>query len=239
MLYDPDLSKYMKTLDEINELLRDVRASYPDVPLQLTSDESHGSLIWTATTVLPHDSSDINHESSAESKNEDQVFLTLYDPKKNPDVSKLNELIKAGIGISEEQNTDLKPTYVNMVEWLEKYVKSEQFIKMYSDEKNLELVAEATFWTVNLGLDKLIAKMSHQEISKFQPMTEGRLTTTERTTLINKVCDKLTKPAFSFESSYALGQAAWAVYVKNNSYEKLIAENEASTQERPLKKRKM
>ncbi|MCX7114508.1 MAG: hypothetical protein NTW08_01130 [Gammaproteobacteria bacterium] len=66
--------------------------------------------------------------------------------------------------------------------------------------------------------------MSYAEIRKFQPLGERFSKETERARLINDVCAKLVKPAMSHEASFALGQAAWCVYVHHNSFEKMKEE---------------
>lgn len=162
-----------------------------------------------------------SQKDSSNKKNESGFFLKLFNPKNPSDIKALNAIIDSEIARADEENKPLNLTHAKMVEWLKKYVNSPEFLKSYTNERSLELVAEATFWSVKLGLEPLLAKMSYSEIRKFQPLSERFLETTERTTFINDVCKKLVKPAISFEISYAIGQAAWCVYMHNNSFQKL------------------
>jgi hypothetical protein len=66
--------------------------------------------------------------------------------------------------------------------------------------------------------------MSYAEIRSFEPLAERHFKKTERTDLIDDVCKKLVKPAMSYEASYALGQAAYCIYIHHNSYDKLKEE---------------
>ncbi len=158
--------------------------------------------------------------------------LRLFNPSSPPHIEALNTAIDAEVIQRDEKNKPLNKTYVKMIEWLKLYVNSPDFLASYSDQRSLELVAEATFWSVKLGLEEHLAKMSYEEIRKFQPLKERFLKTTERSVLINEVCKKLTKPATSHEASYALGQAAWCVYIHHNTFKKVEDEEKtyASTQ---------
>jgi hypothetical protein len=137
--------------------------------------------------------------------------LRLSNPSNPPHIEALNAVIE----------TIQRDAYVKMAEWLKLYVRCPDYLALISDEYSLELVAEATFWAVKLGLEEHLAKMSYAEIRKFQPLKERFLKNTERSALINDVCRKLTKPSMSHEASYALGEAAWCVYMHHNTFKKL------------------
>mgnify|MGYP003647134022 CR=1 FL=1 len=162
-------------------------------------------------------------------KNNTGLGVGFFNMRKPNDVQALNAIIDTQIAENEAANQSLKPTHAKMVEWLKSYVNEDRFIASFTSqddgERTLELVAEATFWSVNLGLDVLMAKMSHAELRIFQPLREKMLEKTERTQLISAVCDKLVKPAMSHEASFALQQASWCVYIKNNSMDKLQEED--------------
>ena len=116
-----------------------------------------------------------------------------------------------------------------MVEWLKQYLNSPEVIKLYNNEHSLECAAEATYWSVQLGLYKYFQHMNYQEIMAFKPVEEMITISnkSDRTNLIRKVNSKLTKVSCSFEASYALFQAAWCVYIHHHSFQKLLDEKEA------------
>lgn len=114
------------------------------------------------------------------------------------------------------------------VKWLKEYVNSPEFIEMY-DTPTLELMAVATFWCVTFSLAPLIEKMSYAEICTFQPLDEIN-GSTERGACIRQVALKLENRDLMDKDSFSLGQsawsintqliqAAWAIYVRKNSYE--------------------
>ena len=111
---------------------------------------------------------------------------------------------------------------IGRAEWLKRYVDNPKFIELYQNKQNFELVAEATFWSVKLGLASLLAKMSYAEIRAFKPLAEGLCRTTERAILIKQVMDKLERPPYCYEASFALGQAAWAIYARQHTYDTLM-----------------
>ncbi|MBI5448280.1 MAG: hypothetical protein HY939_06095 [Gammaproteobacteria bacterium] len=150
--------------------------------------------------------------------------LLMFDCQKPTHIEALNALIDSEIANKDEKTKQLKLTFEKMTEWLKRYVNSPEFMATYSDERALELVAEATFWSVKLGLEPHLAAMSYAEIRKFQPLNESFFEETERSKSINDVCDKLVKPAISHEASFALAQAARCVYVHHNSFEKMKEE---------------
>lgn len=156
-----------------------------------------------------------------EEKQDSGFNLRLFNPKNPSDIKALNNIIDAEIARADEANKPLNLTHEKMGEWLKKYVNSPDFLSSFSDRRSLELVAEATFWSVKLGLEPLLAKMNYAEIRKFKPLSERHLEKTERTELIDAVCEKMAKPAMSHEASYALGQAAWCIYIHNNSFSEL------------------
>lgn len=126
------------------------------------------------------------------------------------------------------KNKKSKLDYKKMVKWLTEYVNCPEFLATYSDNDNrsIELVAEATFYSVNLGLDEHFLKMSYSEIREFQLLNE-MLLLSEREKLIRSVLSQLKKPAIIQEAQYAMGQAAWCIYIHHYSYKKLQEENEA------------
>ena len=89
----------------------------------------------------------------------------------------------------------------------------------------MKIIAEATFWSAKLGLETHLARMSYAEIRAFQPLDERVQTNkTARSVLIDEVCKKMMSQAMSHETSFALGQAAWCVYVRTNTFEKMQEE---------------
>lgn len=140
----------------------------------------------------------------------------------------LNALIDLEITQKGEKNMPLNATFEKMIAWLRRYLNNPTFIAQYSDRRSLELVAEATFWSVQLGLETHLAKMSYAEIREFQPLDERfQDNITRRSALIDEVYKKMLAPAMSHEASYALGQAAWCVYVRTNTLEKMRREERA------------
>lgn len=114
-------------------------------------------------------------------------------------------------------------THEDMLVWLRTYVNSHDFFKG-SDRHALKLVSEATFWSVQVGLDAQFAKMGYQEIREFQPYYTHFKQHTEYTDLINEVFRKLVTPVCSDEAFFAIEKAAWCVYMHNNSFETLVKE---------------
>ena len=95
------------------------------------------------------------------------------------------------------------------------------------------MAAEATFWSVACGLEQFIKQMGYDEVRKFKPLEEANKPS-RFGVLLNKVSNKLKGPAWSYEASYALGQAAWAIYAKENSVE-VMQEQQARYDERESK----
>lgn len=153
-----------------------------------------------------------------------EFSLRMFDAKNKSHIAELNSIIDAEIARREDEIEPLKLTHEKMIEWLKVYVNSSDFLALYPDERSLELMAEATFWSVKLGLEIHLAKMSYEEIRTFHPVMESFTEETPRARAIEKVCSKLVKPAMSHEASYALGQAAWCVYVHNHTFEKMQEE---------------
>lgn len=119
------------------------------------------------------------------------------------------------------------------VEWLTNYVNNSTYLGLYSSknssksqvEATLKVVAEATFWSVTLGLDVYFAKMSYAQIWEFQALYWRFEEETEKARLINDVWAKLAQLAIPDEKiNAAIGQAAWCVYVHHNSVEKMHEE---------------
>ena len=147
--------------------------------------------------------------------------LYLFNSRNKSHIKQLNTTIETEIARNEEKIEPLKLTHQEMVEWLKTYVDCSDFMAFYTDERSLEMIAEATFWSIELGLEKHLAQMCYEEIRAFQPLMERLTKQTPRARAINEVCSKLKKPAMSYEASFALGQAALCVYVHHNSYEQL------------------
>lgn len=182
------------------------------------------TLYYIVRTTKPKESTMLRN--TEKDQKETGFALRLFDSKNPSHIEALNVLIEAEIAQKDEDNKPLEKTFENMTEWLKKYVNSPDFLKLYSDSRSLELMAEATFWSVKLGLDTHLAKMTYREIREFHPLEERFGNKTERSILIDEVCKKLVKPAWSHEASFALGQAAWCVHVHNNSFKKLKEEEQ-------------
>jgi len=154
------------------------------------------------------------------------VFLSAFDAKKTaqrlaqPSPSREEtygeQLIAASI-----RATVSSGSYVG---WFKAYVNNPEFIKLYANEATLEAVGEATFWSVQLGLAPLLAKMSYAEIREFRSLEEWTFKDTERGVLIGKVASMLKKPTNSQAASFALVQAAWASYVNKNGFDVMKAQ---------------
>src|SRR5438105_3247271 len=102
----------------------------------------------------------------------------------------------------------------NQIDWLKKYVNSDDFLESYNHH-SLKLMAEAIFWSVKLGLEPYLAKMTYADIREFEPLAErfsGNASPHNK--LINNVCRELAKPATGYETSFALQTAALCVYVR-------------------------
>lgn len=163
--------------------------------------------------------------SKREEKPKNTAFnLRMFDAQKESYIEELNSIIDAEIARKEEEIESLELTHEKMIEWLKGYVNSSDFLTLYADKRSLVLTAEATFWSVKLGLDSHLEKMSYKEIRTFRPLMESIMERTSRAYAIQDVRSKLVKPAMSHEASYALGQAAWCIYVHNKSYEKMQEE---------------
>jgi hypothetical protein len=105
-------------------------------------------------------------------KKDSRFNVRLFNPSNPSHIKALNAIIDAEIADKDEENKPLNVTHAKMVDWLKKYVNCPAFLKSYSDDRSLELVAEATFWSVKLGLEPLLAKMSYAEIRGFHPLEE-------------------------------------------------------------------
>lgn len=162
-------------------------------------------------------------ESAVEKTNQQSNILTfgIFDPREPSQIKILNEMIENQIEAMEEKHHPHKKSYEKMTAWLEKYINNPAFYNLYTCKRSKELIAEATFWIVNLGLDKHIENMSYSELKQFQPFNEKCLNNTSRSQLIREICSKLTKPDFSHEASYALQQGALIVYAHKHTFEKL------------------
>jgi hypothetical protein len=105
-------------------------------------------------------------------------------PSKNPSHFKvLKAIISAGIAQKDDENAPLTQTFIDMIEWLKGYVNNPNFLSSYTQMRSLELVAEATYWTVKLGLEPHLAKMYYMEFMNFKPLEESFREKTERSKL--------------------------------------------------------
>lgn|GEM_PF-4351612 len=148
-------------------------------------------------------------------------------------VIKLSAFIQEETSEKQQKNRKTSESYV---EWLDEYINDDMidFLDKY-DEFSRELIAEATYFTVKLGLDVAFERMSYPHVLKFKPLEEVYSWRTAkdcpwnpgRAELIEAVCEKLKKPTCSFEISYALRQAAWIVYIKENTYKTFQEEEQA------------
>jgi hypothetical protein len=153
---------------------------------------------------------------------EDNGFsLKLFNPKNCSEIEALYADIDSEIAQSEEKITPQIRS--KMVDWLKKYVNSPDFLNSY--EQWLELMAVATFWSVKLGLEPFLAKLSDVERQEFHPLCPGFFANAERTKLIYKLLEKLSKPPFVGQAIHGLELAADCVYVHYNSFEKFQEQN--------------
>lgn len=107
------------------------------------------------------------------------------------------------------------------IAWLEGYL-APQPVNI-TDEKLVKMIAEATYWSVSLGLTESLKKMSYSETRNFHPIEE-MMDHTPRSLLLAEVSKKLTIPVMSHEVSHALQQVAWVVYIKEHSYQEMLVE---------------
>ena len=149
-------------------------------------------------------------------KSSEKMFLTAFNSKKRKVSKRHAHLDASWTAVKKQKNEPLAEEFTQMVEWLQKY--SPKIVALYKDDRNLKLAAEATYWSFTLGLEPFIKKMDYAEVRNFSPL-EATCGFSDFSVLLNKVSKKLTGPAFDFEVSYALGQAAWAMYAKEKSFE--------------------
>ncbi|MFI4918366.1 MAG: hypothetical protein ACHP65_02305 [Legionellales bacterium] len=116
-----------------------------------------------------------------------------------------------------------EPTVV----WLKNYINSPDAMALLNTNPSLELIAEATFWSVELGLDKHLARMSYSELRQFHPLEEICTANTDRGKLLKAVDATLKKADMWHEVSNALQQAGWCVFLHNNSFAQMNVAKEA------------
>lgn len=139
----------------------------------------------------------------------------------------LNHAIQTHIG--------QKPTpelYLKMVEWFKQYTHVEH-IECLKNPRSLELAAEATFWSVKLGLAPHVAQMDYATFQTFDPI-KARLS--KRTTigkLIDQVYSKLQRPLLADDYKFALQEAARASYYHPRPYEEVHTDTVCSSPTRP------
>lgn len=174
--------------------------------------------------------------NSNNNNNEDPVSgriqLAVLDMHKEGDRSALQQILDAQLEAHKASRlyNDVQPTINKMVElWRQE---NPDFSKSITDEYSSKLVAEAWFWSKNLGLfDVLTASGwdTYDKIRAFQPlgimhgMREAPAGLKEK---IKLVSNKMVVPSMSHEASYALGQAAWTYFVSKigvEEFEKLKA----------------
>lgn len=148
----------------------------------------------------------------------------FFKPITREDMTKMTNALIA------KKNEEVKPLhqkYAEMIDWLKTYVNCSEFINSYTEERSLELMAEATFLAVNSGdgLESLINKMGYEQIREIQP-NPLHIPKTELDKSIDKVFHKITRAALSYEAGYAIQQAAYCIYIHYHSYEKLKEEEQ-------------
>jgi hypothetical protein len=144
----------------------------------------------------------------------------------NNELQALNQLIQNGIGIKDNENQRFTETFANMGDWFKKYCVNKEFLYRNFDERSLELVAEATFWAVNLGAGNFVKHMSYLDIKRIRPLA-GTGMPEGLAKIMDMVSEKLQKPAWSHEASYAMMQATWAIYaVEHNKSERQFAKED-------------
>lgn len=99
------------------------------------------------------------------------------------------------------------------------YVNNDEFLAIYKDRQSLTLMSEATYWMAKTGVDDTIKKMTYDQIRNLHPIEE-RFSGSPLGKELDKVAVHMKRPGQSYEASYALGQAAWVVYIRENGWEK-------------------
>uniref|UniRef100_A0A6C0BN78 Uncharacterized protein n=1 Tax=viral metagenome TaxID=1070528 RepID=A0A6C0BN78_9ZZZZ len=119
---------------------------------------------------------------------------------------------------------DLKPVFNRMVTWLHRYTQCEKFLSLF-DPESLEHVAEAAYWSVQLGLEPHITCLEYRDIRTFQPLEEMMDKDSPRAEILQQVSKKLKHPYTT--TSYALQQAAWILFIKHYGFSQVEAWNQA------------
>jgi hypothetical protein len=160
------------------------------------------------------------------------VQLVALDMHKEGDRNALQQILDAQIEAHKASKlyNDVQPTINKMVElWRQE---NPDFSKSITEEHSSQLVAEAWFWSKNLGLFDVLTTSgwdTYDMIRAFQPlgimhgMREAPAGLKEK---IKLVSNKMVVPSMSHEASYALGQAAWTYFVSKigaAEFEKLKA----------------
>lgn len=144
----------------------------------------------------------------------EQLFLFSYNHKEGPHRLKLLDILKNKEEASEYRNVELKEVQDEMVIWFRQYVNSLDFLSRYNHPRNLVLIAEALFWMVKFDLEINFKNLSFEDLKAFKPSNHINL----------KILSKLTMPDYPLEISYAICNAALAIYVKDNGFEKFKQE---------------
>lgn len=115
------------------------------------------------------------------------------------------------------------------VTWLQNYVYNrevDEYLKI-ADRKSLEYVAEATYYCVEHGLDKLLSEYTMYQIRRFCPWEDFRLNTPDSSsyhrllyTVVNSMSRRMPGDLFAWQVQYALGQAAHLFYIKKHGIPK-------------------
>ena len=121
--------------------------------------------------------------------------------------------------------------YSTMVDWFKLYVFDDEHLATYSYPRDLELAAEATFWSVQLGLAPQFEKMNmdYAAVQAFDPL-QHTSRKTKLGKLINDVAGKLERYNTPDDLAFALKQAVWATYLHSHTYEKKQLEKSAYQQ---------
>jgi hypothetical protein len=152
------------------------------------------------------------------------MSIALLDMGKPADVALLNSYLDEMIAKREADISDLKPTHDRMRTWYS--TEFPEGYKRYTDDRTLELVAEATFWAYHMPVRTFIEALTYAEIRKFQPL---RLSweETDFGRALDDCFKKIKKPSMSHEASFAMQQAAWSLHIKKVGKDVFDAEQEA------------
>jgi len=126
---------------------------------------------------------------------------------------------------SSKKYKDNLPTINEMVKMWR--TKNPFFSSSIVDEHSAQLVAEAWYWTSELGLFHDLTTMGFntaEKLKTYRPLDirmKCEYAPKELRKKIDMVCDKLTVPSWSHEASYALWNAAWSCFTEGWSEEEI------------------